>query len=75
LSCPRALFGHDDANRVHDSLPQPFVCRVVSVALVPGEINPERPLCADTVEKLEKNGALIFCRKPKHYKLLTALIM
>jgi len=28
---------------------------------------------ADTVEKLDKNGGLFFCRKPKYTKLLTAL--
>jgi len=30
---------------------------------------------ADTVEKLEKNGGLLFCRKPKHSELLKALGM
>jgi hypothetical protein len=35
----------------------------------------ERPQCADTVEKLDKNGRLFFCRKANHSKLLSALTM
>jgi len=30
---------------------------------------------ADTVEKLDKNGGLLFCRKLKHSKLLIVLAM
>jgi len=35
----------------------------------------ERPLLAYSVEKLEKNGGMFFCRKPKHSELRTALGM
>jgi hypothetical protein len=35
----------------------------------------ERPFLADTVEKLDKNGGLFFCRKAKHSELLSALTM
>jgi hypothetical protein len=35
----------------------------------------ELVLSANTVEKLDKNGELFFCRNPKHSKLLTALTM
>jgi hypothetical protein len=35
----------------------------------------ESPLLAYSVEKLEKNGGLIFCEKPKHSKLRAALGM
>ena len=37
--------------------------------------NHERPDSADTVEKLEKNEGIFFCRKPKHSKLTSALTM
>jgi hypothetical protein len=33
------------------------------------------PQLADTVEKLDKNGGLFFCRKAKHSELLSALTM
>jgi hypothetical protein len=33
------------------------------------------PVCADAVEKLDKNGELFFCRKAKHSELLSALTM
>jgi hypothetical protein len=35
----------------------------------------ERLLWADTVEKLDNNGRLFFCRKVKHSKLLSTLTM
>jgi len=35
----------------------------------------ERLLLADTVEKLDKNGGLFFCKKPNHHELLVAASM
>jgi hypothetical protein len=39
------------------------------------EICDEQQQSAYSVEKLEKNGGLFFCRKPKHSDLRTALVM
>jgi hypothetical protein len=35
----------------------------------------QRRLSADTVEKLDKNRGLLFCKKPNHHELLVAASM
>ena len=35
----------------------------------------ESPFRVDTVEKLDKNGGLFFCKKPNHHELLVAASM
>jgi hypothetical protein len=38
-------------------------------------LDSDRQESADTVEKLDKNERLFFCKKAKHSKLLSALAM